>query len=102
MHSLRLLFAGAILCNSLPHLVAGLQGRRFPTSFSRFGSSNTSAPWANFLWGFANLAIGLFMLARHPEYVESLSGMACVALGFLAIGIFLSTHFEKMTRTDRA
>lgn len=27
-------FAGAFLCNALPHLAAGLQGRPFPTPFA--------------------------------------------------------------------
>ena len=40
-------FAGAFLCNCIPHLAAGLQGRAFPTPFARLRGATRSSPLLN-------------------------------------------------------
>jgi len=59
MNYVAVFFAGAILCNCIPHLTAGLQGVPFPTPFARPRGVGTSSPFANFLWGAFNLGAGL-------------------------------------------
>jgi len=55
-------FTGALLCNALPHLAAGLQGRRFQTPFARPRGVGESSALVNVLWGFFNLLAGLALL----------------------------------------
>jgi hypothetical protein len=92
-------FAGLFLCNALPHLVAGLMGRPFPTPFARPRGVGDSSPLVNFLWGWLNAVIGVVLLARSPLVVGPTVGFACVILGALAIGIYLSLHFGKAQAT---
>ena len=35
LNYIALFFAGAFLCNAIPHLVAGLQGQPFPSPFAK-------------------------------------------------------------------
>jgi hypothetical protein len=93
--------AGAFLCNSLPHLVSGLQGMPFPSPFAKPPGIGDSSPLVNFLWGFLNLLIGAAFLSGHP--VTALFGpdFAALATGFLLIGVLTSRHFGKVRR-DRS
>ena len=92
-------FAGLFLCNALPHLAAGLMGRPFPTPFARPRGVGDSSPLVNFLWGWLNTVIGIVLLARSPLIVGPTVGFACVILGALAIGVYLSVHFGKVQAT---
>jgi hypothetical protein len=51
-------FAGAFLCNCIPHLACGLRGETFPTPFANPRGKGPSAPIVNFLWGAFNLLVG--------------------------------------------
>jgi hypothetical protein len=59
-------FAGAFLCNCIPHLVAGLQGAPFPTPFAKPRGVGNSSPPVNFLWGSFNLPAGVALLSAPP------------------------------------
>ena len=91
-----LFFAGALLCNCIPHLVAGLQGASFPTPFAKPRGVGQSPPLLNFVWGAANLVLGLVSLARRP--VPLGANLSCLALaaGALLLGLYLSSHFGKV------
>ena len=89
-------FTGAFLCNSLPHLAAGLQGRPFPTPFSRPRGVGDSSPLLNVLWGMGNLLAGLFLLAAHPVKVGLNPDFGLVILGALALGAYVSWHFARV------
>ncbi len=44
MDYLAILLAGALVCNCIPHLTAGLQGQNFPTPFAKpRGVGNSAA-----------------------------------------------------------
>ena len=49
MAYLWMFLAGALLCNSIPHLAAGLRGEPFPTPFGRPPGEGKSPPLVNFL-----------------------------------------------------
>jgi hypothetical protein len=98
MNLLELFFAGVFICNCLPHLVAGLQGRPFPTPFGKPRGVGDSSPLINVLWGLLNLTIGLLLLARHPLIVLTPLGIVAIMLGMLVIGVFLAQHFGKVRR----
>jgi hypothetical protein len=89
-------FAGALLCNCLPHLVCGLQGAPFPTPFAKPRGVGDSSPLINFLWGAFNLLAGVLLLSWHPLAVGLSPAFAVFVAGFLALGIQLSLHFGKV------
>lgn len=95
-----LFFAGAFLCNAVPHLCAGLQGAPFPTPFATPRGVGDSPPLINFLWGALNLAVGLALLARHPVALGANLDCLALAVGALALGAPLSHHFGKV-RAER-
>ena len=96
MSLIALFFAGAFLCNSLPHLASGLQGRAFPTPFATPRGVGDSPPFVNVLWGMANLLAGLFLLAAHPVVIGVNPDFAVLVLGALALGAHVSWHFAKV------
>ncbi|HEY1611561.1 MAG TPA: hypothetical protein VGG24_20035 [Paraburkholderia sp.] len=104
MHYLALFFCGMFLCNSVPHLVCGLQGKPFPTPFAKPRGIGFSSPLVNFLWGFANLVVALVLLGRHPFALTSAADAGSLLIGALLIGVFCSRHFGAVqaTRGDRS
>jgi hypothetical protein len=92
--------AGAFLCNCIPHLTAGLQGYPFPTPFAKPRGIGNSSPPANFLWGFANILVGLWLLTYAPINVGFNLGFSLFALGAVVIGVYLSRHFAAIKRKD--
>jgi hypothetical protein len=94
-------FAGAFLCNCIPHLACGLRGEIFPTPFAKPRGKGPSSPLLNFLWGAFNVLVGLFLLSRHPVAVDLTPEFVALTAGALAIGIYLSLHFGKV-RQDRS
>jgi hypothetical protein len=95
---LALFFAGVFLCNSIPHLVAGLQGVPFPTPFARPRGVGSSPPVVNFLWGLLNLLVGGLLWARYPVRPGLFPGFVMLVLGALAIGLYLALHFGKVRK----
>ncbi len=93
-----LFFAGMFLCNSLPHLSAGLQGSPFPTPFAKPRGVGNSSSFVNFLWGAFNLCVGLAVLSRHPIVLGLNFDCLALGAGALAIGVYLSRHFGKVRK----
>lgn len=92
-----LVLAGALLCNCIPHLAAGLRGEAFPTPLAAPPGKGLSSPVLNFLWGAANLSLGLWLLAPLAE-ADPRWGRLAVAAGFVGIGIYLSRHFASVDK----
>lgn len=88
-----LFLAGALLCNGIPHLAAGLRGEPFPTPFAKPPGEGMSPPLVNFVWGSANLFGGVALAAWRWPMADCRIGAAVVVLGWLAIGIYLARHF---------
>ncbi|BCF94589.1 MULTISPECIES: hypothetical protein [Paraburkholderia] len=102
MQHVWLFLAGALLCNSVPHLSSGLQGHPFPTPFAKPHGVGESSPLVNILWGFANLALALLITSHHWDAARIVPDATVMLLGALAIGIFLALHFGKVQRDKRA
>jgi hypothetical protein len=96
MPFLVLFLAGALLCNCIPHLAAGLQGSPFPTPFAKPRGVGNSSPFVNFIWGAANLLTGLSILVRHPITLGANLDCLAMALGALLLGAYLSKRFGKV------
>ena len=95
-----LVFAGALLCNCIPHLASGLRGEAFPTPFASPPGRGLSPPGINFVWGTANLLIGIALLPRLADADPQLCRLALL-VGFLAIGIYTSLHFGRVRASRR-
>jgi hypothetical protein len=88
------LFAGALLINSIPHLVNGLSGRRFPSPFASPPGVGASPALVNILWGFTNLVAGYGLLAGIGPFVFGLSlDAGAVGLGALVMACRLANYF---------
>ena len=93
MGYLWMLLAGALLCNCIPHLAAGLRGEPFPTPFAKPPGEGLSPPLVNFIWGSANLFGGVALAAWRLPLGDCRIGAGIAALGWLAIGLYLARHF---------
>jgi hypothetical protein len=91
-------FAGAFLCNSIPHLASGLRGEPFPTPFARPRGVGLSSPFVNFLWGSFNVVVGIALLSSRPVVTVHDPHLITLIVGALAIGTYLSLHFGKVRR----
>ena len=93
--------AGAMLCNSFPHLLAGLQGEPFPSPFAKPPGEGDSSPLVNFLWGLFNLLVAGWLLLGHPVTPGLDTGFLTVLAGALFLGVFISIHFGRVKRKRR-
>jgi hypothetical protein len=98
MHYVALFLAGALLCNCIPHLAAGLQGLPFPTPFARPRGIGHSSPLLNFLWGAFNIFAGLAILSYYPVALAPNYDCLAIAAGALLLGTYLSRHFDKVRK----
>ena len=92
------LFAGAFLCNCIPHLSSGLRGAPFPTPFAKPRGVGNSPPFLNFLWGSFNLFIGIYLLSIYPVVIGPNPTCFALVAGALTTGAYLSLHFGKAFR----
>ncbi|SMG49934.1 hypothetical protein [Agreia pratensis] len=88
---LRQFAAGVFLVNAVPHGIAGVQGRRFPSPFARPPGRGLSSPTVNVVWSALNAAAGAAFLRRNRTTGESVA----VGVGAATMAIFLSLYFEK-------
>lgn len=98
MNYVAIFFAGAFLCNSVPHLVAGLQGASFQSPFATPRGVGLSSPLVNFLWGMFNLIVGALLLSTYPIGIGFTTGFAVLIAGALATGTYLAWHFGSVRR----
>lgn len=89
--------AGAVAVNAVPHLVSGLQGRRFPSPFASPPGRGLSSPMVNAAWGAANVAAAwaLAMLPGQLDLTTSGDALAVFA-GGLAMALMLASHFGRV------
>jgi hypothetical protein len=57
--------AGALLANAVPHGLAALSGRPFPSPFGDPPGVGLSSPTENLVWSAANVAAGSLLLRRY-------------------------------------
>ena len=101
MTMIAMFFAGALLCNCIPHLACGLQGAPFPTPFAKRRGIGESSPLVNFLWGAFNFFAGVTILGVDPVAIGLHADFAAVVAGGLVAGIFMSLHFGRVTKSRR-
>jgi hypothetical protein len=79
-------FGAAFLANSLPHLIAGVTGRRMQTPFASPPFKGLSSPTVNVAWAMANLALAYLLLLRVGALdLRTWSDAIACFLGFAAM-----------------
>jgi hypothetical protein len=93
-------FAGVFLANAVPHFVAGVQGRSFPSPFASPPGKGESSPTVNVLWGTANAAVGYLLLYQVGEFwLAHTDESLAVGLGGLLIAVMLARGFGQVHAT---
>jgi hypothetical protein len=96
MDYLAAVFTGLLLCNSIPHIVAALQGQPFPSPFAKPRGVGNSSPMVNILWGGFNLIAGLGLLVGHPVPLDFDPRLGALLGGALFGGAMLASNFGKV------
>ncbi|MDY6941690.1 MAG: hypothetical protein SVU69_01595 [Pseudomonadota bacterium] len=93
--------AGALLSNSIPHLVNGISGNPFQTPFASPPGVGESSPLVNVLWGGANLILGWLLLFGVGDFQagNNLDSYVVIA-GALLLAIGLSIHFGRVRNPE--
>jgi hypothetical protein len=99
-HYVAWLFAGAFLCNAVPHFVSGVTGHPFQSPFAHPPGEGLSSATVNVLWGFFNAAVGYVLLARVGSFdPRSTRHVVSLGLGILVMGIMLARAFGRFYGT---
>jgi hypothetical protein len=101
LHYIAGLFAGLLLCNSIPHLVNGVCGESFPTPFGKPSGIGHSSALVNFLWGFFNLVAGLILCSLSRIAIGFNLEFAVFLTGVLLMGAFSARHFESVRLNEK-
>ena len=92
-----LLFGGMFLVNAVPHFVAGVMGRRFPSPFASPPGKGESSPMVNVLWGAFNLVIGYLLVFRVGDFlIRDIWGVLALGIGGLVMAVMLAWNFGKI------
>jgi hypothetical protein len=89
-------FAGAFLCNAIPHLASGLRGEPFPSPFAQPPGRGLSSAVVNFVWGFLNVVISLALLSIARIEIGLNTPLILFLLGFFLLGFMIARHFGKV------
>lgn len=88
--------AGAFLCNSIPHLAAGMRGELFPSPFASPPGVGNSHPVVNVFWGLSNAVVGLLLLSYAPVTLGLTLSFLFAVLGALVGGSLIARYFARV------
>ena len=91
-------FGGAFVANALPHLIAGVSGRRFPTPFASPPFRGMSPPTVNVAWALVNLAVAYALLVVARPDVRSIAGFGVAFAGFGAMALVCARSLGRIRR----
>jgi hypothetical protein len=92
-HYIACFFAGAFIANTLPHLVNGISGDRFPTPFSNPPGKGLSSPIVNVLWALFNLLVGYLLFRAGKISKGNLPALIIFFAGIIVMSVMLSISF---------
>lgn len=91
---------GAFLANAVPHLLAGIAGRPFPTPFASPPFRGLSSPAANIAWAACNVALAYLLLLRvHAIDPGNWSQVGSVLAGFVMMMIQVARSLRRLRAT---
>ncbi len=91
-------FVGALLANSIPHIVHGMSGNKFQTPFAKRRGVGESSAVVNVIWGFANLLIAgvLVHVFAPPQLPPPWPLCLTAGIGGLALALYLARRFGEV------
>jgi hypothetical protein len=88
---------GAFLANFVPHFVAGVSGRSFPSPFGTPPFRGLSSPEVNVLWGLFNAGLAYLLLVLVADFELTRTPVVAVAaLGFTLASVGLSRKLGRL------
>jgi hypothetical protein len=87
---------GIFLANFVPHFVAGVSGRRFPSPFATPPFQGFSSPVVNVLWGLSNLCAAYLLLMLANFEPRRTLDVGITALGFTLASIGLAQRLGRL------
>jgi hypothetical protein len=89
-------FGGAFLANTLPHLINGVSGRKFQSSFAKPPGKGLSSSTVNVLWGIFNLAVAWLLICRVGSFsLQNPWHMLTLGAGMTLISISSARGFGR-------
>ena len=85
-------FCGVFVVNTLPHLIHGVAGEKFPSPFDKPHGKKLSSPTLNVIWAFINLSIFSTIFYFNQFSYTAIHGVIML-IGAFAMAIFLSRYF---------
>ena len=85
-------FSGVFVINTLPHLIHGVSGERFPSPFDKPHGKKLSSPTLNVIWAFINLSMFLTIFYFNQTSFTAAHGVIML-IGAISMAIFLSRYF---------
>jgi hypothetical protein len=96
-HLVAYFFGGAFLMNSVPHLVAGVQGIPFQSPFASPPGEGLSSSTVNALWGSFNLLIAYLLLLRTGNFeLRQTRHVVPFGLGAFVMAMMLARTFGRL------
>jgi hypothetical protein len=90
-------FGGAFLANFVPHFVAGVSGRSFPSPFAKPAFRGLSSPAVNVLWGLFNLALTYVLLVMVSSVeLRRVADVVITAAGFGLASVGLARKLGRL------
>jgi hypothetical protein len=86
-------FSGMFLANTVPHLVHGISGNRFPTPFAHPPGKGLSSPTVNVIWSLVNLVAGYALFHTGKIWTSGIAPLAVFFAGFALLSTMMSAHF---------
>lgn len=95
-------FGGVFLANFVPHFVAGVSGRSFPSPFAKPPFRGLSSPAVNVLWGLFNLAVAYALLVVVGSFeLRRVVHTAIVGAGFGLMSIGIARSLGRLQSGSR-
>ena len=96
-HFIAYFFGGALLMNSVPHLVAGVSGSPFQSPFASPSGEGLSSSTVNALWATFNLLAAYLLLLRVGNFeLRRTTHVLPFGLGMFVMAIMLARVFGKL------
>jgi hypothetical protein len=97
IHYLSYFAGGALLTNTIPHLVSGVMGRPFQSPFARPPGKGLSSSTVNVLWGVFNLALAYLLVCQVGDFdLRAMDDAIALGLGALLMGIVMARMFGRL------
>ena len=92
-------FGGAFLANGVPHLMHGISGQRFQSSFAPPSGAGESSPLVDVIWGTVNFTIGYVLIFGIGDFAFGFTiDILTVSLGGLIAAVGLASYFGRVHR----